>query len=143
MKFDVAIPPGWIQTPFPPPQRGLYLHAPPGGTRAALLLMDAIAADGTLADQLARAVATGCSGAELLAQAPATAMTTMAELPGLSIVTRVRVRHDGREREELRVFTLIDAGDVRLPIVMVGDLAAAEVYREAVGLVLYTVRPQK
>ena len=138
MLFDH--PPGWIESPFPPPQRGIYLHAPPGGARGAILMMDAIAPHGSLEDQLAAAVVTGCSGAELLAQAAPYAFETVANMRGLSIATRVRVTHEGKVREELRVFTLVDAGELRLPIVFLGDLGAAEIYQDAIGLVLYSIR---
>ena len=133
-------PPGWIQTPFPPPQRGIYLHAPPGGARGALLLMDALAPHGTLAEQLATAVKTGCADVELLATAEPYTFATTSKMPGLSVAARVRVTHEGRQRDELRVFTLVDAGDIRLPIVFLGDLNAAEIYQDAIGLVLYSIR---
>jgi len=141
MRFTVEVPPGWTRTPFPAPQRGLYLHAPPGGARGAMLLMDAITAHGTLADQLAAAVRTGCSDAQLLAEGAPIPFVTVAELPGLSIPVRLRVTHDRAQRDELRVFSLVDAGTARLPTVFLGDVDAAAVYQQAIGLILYTIRP--
>jgi len=139
MPFAVDVPPGWTRTPFPPPQRGLHLHPPPGGPRGSMLLMDAITPSGTLAEQLAVAVRTGCAGAELLSQSELIPFATVA-YPGQSIATRVRVRRQGQEREEIRVFSLIDAGEVRLPVVFLGEVGAAERYQQAIGLVLSSVR---
>ncbi|MCE9577584.1 MAG: hypothetical protein K8W52_30825 [Deltaproteobacteria bacterium] len=140
MQFAAEIPPGWTRSPFPAPQRGLYLRPPAGGPRGALLLMDALTPTGTLAEQLAAAVKTGCAGTVVLAEHVATPFATVA-FPGLSVATRVRVTHAGREHEELRIFALIDAGAMRLPIVYLGEVGSAEVYQQAIGLVLSTVRP--
>jgi hypothetical protein len=104
-----------------------------------MLLMDAITPSGTLAEQLAVAVRTGCAGAELLSQSELIPFATVA-YPGQSIATRVRVRRQGQEREEIRVFSLIDAGEVRLPVVFLGEVGAAERYQQAIGLVLSSVR---
>ena len=141
MKFSFDTPPGWIETPFPPPQRGIYLHAPPGGLRGALLLMDAITAQGSLEDQVAGALATGTAGTELLGRSDAIPFTTVAQLRGLSIVARVGVTHGDRTREEIRVFSLVDAGAIRLPIVFIGDVGSPEAFQREIGLVLYTIRP--
>ncbi len=140
MSFAAEIPPGWTRSPFPAPQRGIYLRPPVGGPRGAILMMDALTPLGTLAEQLATAVTTGCAGTELLAENVAIPFATVA-FPGLSVATRVRVTRDGRSHEELRIFAMIDAGARRLPIVFLGELGSADTYKQAIGLVLSTVRP--
>jgi hypothetical protein len=141
MKFAFDVPPGWVESPYPPPHRGIYLHAPPGGLRGAMLMMDAITSRGTLAEQLADAVRTGTQGTQLLGEGDAIEFTTRSQLAGLSIPTIVRVTHEGRTRDEVRVFTLVDAGAIRLPVVFLGDVGAPDAYELEIGLVLYTIRP--
>jgi len=141
MKFAFDVPPGWTESPYPPPQRGIYLHAPPGGLRGAMLMMDAINTHGTLGEQLAAAVRAGTNGTELLGEGEPIPFTTHSQLAGLSVPTLVRVTHDGRTRDEIRVFTLVDAGPIRLPIVFLGDVGAPDAYELEIGLVLYTIRP--
>jgi hypothetical protein len=142
MRFGVEVPAGWTRTPFPAPQRGLYLHPPPGGPRGAMLLMDAITAAGTLLEQLEAAVRTGCAGTELLSQGEPIPFATI-EYPGVSIATRVKVTWQGQAREEIRVFSMIDAGPVRLPVVFVGEVGAAQRYWQPIGLILATIRSDK
>ena len=141
MKFAFDVPPGWTESPYPPPQRGRYLHAPPGGLRGALLMMDAITARGTLGEQLLEAVWTGTEGTEVLGQGEPIPFTTHSKLEGLSIPTQVRVTRQGRTHDEIRVFTLVDAGAIRLPVVFLGDVGAPDAYELDIGLVLYTIRP--
>lgn len=118
MRYGFESPPGWIERPFPPPQRGVYLTEPPGTPRAAVLLTQPIVPHGTLAEQLERAVADGCVDAEILEQTPPRPQVTGSGLTGLVVQVRVRVTARSVIPEEIRIFVLLEAPDERIPLIL-------------------------
>jgi len=120
MRYRFEPPPGWRERPFPPPQRGVYLTAPPDTPRASILLMDAIQPVGTLEEQADDSLRRGCSDAQTVT-AVAAAPLVGHPLPGAAARALVRATWDGRTRDEIRLFALFEGLGERLPIVFLGD----------------------
>jgi hypothetical protein len=140
-RYAYESPPGWLQRPFPAPQQGVYLTAPPGTPRASILLMDAIAPRGSVAEQLEEVVSQGCTdAAELLERLAAQPLPSSGGLPGMVAVVRLRVVHEGQERAEGRAFALFEGHGERLPVIFMGDSNALPYHKAAVNQVLGSIR---
>ncbi len=142
MRYAFDTPTGWSRSPFPPPQRGVYLRAPvstPSEESASLLLFDALAPAGTLEEQLEALVKQGSDGVKLERSGRPSPVRTAA-YPGLSLSLSVQV--DGAPaRDELRVFILIDAGSERLPVAFIGGPRSLPLPQPALDAVLASIGP--
>jgi hypothetical protein len=143
MRYSFATPRGWSRSPFPPPQRGVYLRAPvstPSPEGASILLFDAVAPQGTLEEHLSILVKEGTEGAKVgKTGKPSPIRTT--HYAGLAVTVTVSVTSGGRARDEIRVFALVDAGGDRLPIALVGGAKALPRHQEAWEGVLASIGP--
>jgi hypothetical protein len=135
-RYRFESPAGWRRESFPPPQQGVYLRAPVGAPRGAILLFDRLAPDGGLDVQLARVAAEGCRDAEVLESSPALPAPT--RMPGLLQVLGVTVGGDP-PRREWRTFVLMDAGGERLPAVFLADDDGVAAHRDAFVALLRSV----
>src|SRR5437762_2982490 len=120
MKYSFNTPQGWSRSPFPPPQRGVYLRAPvptPSPDGASILLFDAVGAVGTLEEHLASFMKQGCEAAKVGKVGKPTPFRTRA-FSGLSVSVAVGV--PAPVKDEIRIFYLVDCGAERLPIAYVG-----------------------
>jgi hypothetical protein len=142
-RYGFEAPPGWVRRPFPPPQRGVYLTAPPGTPRAAILLMEPIAPHGDVLAQLETVVDKGCAGTrvvERVAARPIGRAAAGAGLDGAFAVTRVVMTFESRARDEARCFALLEGLLERLPIVYLSDASALPTHRGALEQVLTSIQ---
>lgn len=143
MRYSFTTPPGWSRSPFPPPQRGVYLRAPvstPSPEGASILLFDAVAAQGTLDEHLASVAKEGCEGAKI-GKSSKPAPVKAGPYQGLTVTVSVQVQAEGRARDEVRIFALLDAGADRLPLAFVGGAKSLPVHQEAWESLLASVGP--
>jgi hypothetical protein len=142
MRYAFTTPPGWSRSPFPPPQRGVYLRAPvatPSPEGASILLFDAVAPAGTLEEQLAEIAQQSCEGAKITRRGQPAPVKT-AGFGGVTVSVGVEPPEGGREGE-LRIFFLIDAGSERLPVVFIGGARALPRHQEALDLLIGSIAP--
>jgi hypothetical protein len=142
MRYAFETPRGWSRSPFPPPQRGVYLRAPvstPSPEGASILLFDAVAPSGTMEEQLAGLVKQGCEGAKVgKGTKPAPVKTR--GFPALSVTVHTQVGAGRGAREETRIFVLVDAGSERLPVAFIGG-PKSTAYREAFDALVASIGP--
>jgi hypothetical protein len=143
MKYTFTTPPGWSRSPFPPPQRGVYLRAPvatASADSASILLFDAVAPAGSLDEQLAEIVKQSCDGAKITRQEKPAPVKTVG-YAGIHVSASVQVPGAGRGRDELRVFYLIDAGTERLPVAFIGGPRALPAHQAALDTLVGSIGP--
>ena len=143
MRFTFNSPPGWSRSPFPPPQRGVYLRSPtntPSPESASILLFDAVAADGTLEEHLTALVKQSCDGLKIGKTGKPVAVNAHS-YRGLSITLTLSVppAGGGRARDEIRVYILIDAGHERLPITFIGGARSLPQHQAALDSLVGSV----
>ncbi len=142
MRYAFDTPTGWSRSPFPAPQRGVYLRAavsPPSEESASILLFDVVAPAGTLEEQLEALVAQGIDGVKLEKRGRPSPLRTAA-YPGLSLSVSVQVT-GAPARHELRVFILVDAGSERLPVAFIGGPRSLPLHQAALDQVLASIGP--
>jgi hypothetical protein len=130
MRYAFAPPDGWTRSPFPPPQRGVYLRAPvpaPSAESASILLFEAVTASGTLEEQLAAFAKQGCEGAKVTKTGKPQALRTRS-FPAATLALSVEI---SRGRDELRTFFLVDAAAERLPLAFIGGARSLPLYKPA------------
>jgi hypothetical protein len=143
MRYAFTTPAGWSRTPFPAPQRGVYLRAPsspPSPESASILLFDAVAPAGTVEDQLAVLVRKTCEGTRM-GKASKPSRIETAGYEGLVVKVNVTVSDASGKREEVRVLALIDAGAERLPISFVGGPRSLPLHQQALDTLLASIAP--
>lgn len=144
MRYSFTTPPGWSRSPFPPPQRGVYLRAPtptPSPEGASILLFDAVAAHGSLEDHLAEIVSEGCEGLKVVKQGKPVALKTTFPTLMVSITVTVPASQGTRARDEQRIFALVDAGSERLPVAFIGGAKSLPMYQGALESLLGSIGP--
>jgi len=133
MKYAFTPPSGWSRSPFPPPQRGVYLRAPipaPSPESASILLFEAVAPAGTLEEQLVTLAKQGCDGVKIAKSGkPAAVKTRSFAASAMSMV--VEVPTEKKPREELRVFVLVQTDGDRLPVAFIGGARSLPVHQKA------------
>ncbi len=142
MRYAFTAPPGWARAAFPPPQIGVYLRAPvaPGPESASILLFDSVLAAGTLAEHLDAFVTQSTEGLKVKAQKPVPVKG--AAFQGLLVQLTTQVTGaNGKSRDEARMYALLDAGRVRLPVAFVGGAKALAAHHKAFDAVLQSVGP--
>jgi hypothetical protein len=141
MRYSFAPPEGWSRSPFPPPQRGVYLRAPvplASPDSASILLFEALAPQGTLEEQLAAMVKQGCEGVKVAKSGkPEAKKTRSFKAIGVQVV--VEVPAEKRTREEQRVFVLVETGEDRLPVAFVGGAKALATHQKAFDALLGSI----
>jgi hypothetical protein len=146
MKYTFITPPGWSRSPFPAPQRGVYLRAPvanPSAESASILLFDAVAPAGSLEDHLADVVQQSCEGGKITKQGKPAKVKT-AGFSGLTVTVTVQVPSSGGgrgTRDELRAFYLIEAGSERLPVVFIGGTKSLPLHQGALETLVLSIGP--
>jgi hypothetical protein len=144
MRYAFTTPKGWSRSPFPPPQRGVYLRAPvstPSPESASILLFDVVAPAGTMEEHLAQLVKQGCEGAKVVKTSKPAAIKTVS-FPGLTMTAQVQVPGAGRSsREEIRIFTLVDAGADRLPVAFIGGPRSMPMHKEPFETLIRSISP--
>ncbi len=146
MRYSFTTPAGWSRSPFPPPQRGVYLRAPsdtPSPEGASVLLFDAVAPAGSLEEHLQTIIEHTCEstpGLKITKRGkPAPIETT--GYTGLSIALTVQIPEGRRTRDELRVYYLIEAGDERLPVTFVGGPKSLGAHQQALDTLISSIGP--
>jgi hypothetical protein len=142
MRYAFDTPKGWSRSPFPPPQRGVYLRAPvstPSPEGASILLFDAVAAAGSMEEHLAAVVKQGCEGAKVVKSGKPASLRTAA-FPALAVTVQTQVGSGRAAREETRVFVLVDAGAERLPVAFIGG-PRSSTYRATFDALVASIAP--
>ncbi|HKA87465.1 MAG TPA: hypothetical protein VKE22_07350 [Haliangiales bacterium] len=142
MRYAFTAPPTWARAAFPPPQIGVYLRAPvaPGPESASILLFDSVLPAETLAEHLDAFVVQSTEGLKVKAQKPVAVKS--AAFPGLMVQLTTQVTGaGGKSREEARLYVLLDAGRVRLPLAFVGGAKALAAHQKTFEAVLQSVAP--
>jgi hypothetical protein len=144
MRYAFTAPEGWLRTPFPPPQKGIYLRAPiakPGPESASILLLDAVVPDGSIEDHLGAFVKGASDGVKVLKQGKPARFQAVT-LSGMCVSVQVQVNPPGgKPREESRAFAMVDAGHLRLPISFVGAAKALSAHQKIWDALLASIRP--
>src|SRR6266508_450967 len=141
MTYSFATPQGWSRSPFPPPQRGVYLRAPvvtPSPEAASILLFDAVAAAGTMDEHLASFVKQGCESAKIAKHGKPGAFKTRA-FSGVAQSLVVQV--PAPMKEEVRIFYLVDCGSERLPVAFVGGSKALAKHQASLDALIQSIGP--
>jgi hypothetical protein len=121
----------------------VYLRSPgssPSPESASILLFDAVAPAGTLEEQLVALVKQSCDGAKVTKQGKPVAVKTVG-FSGLTISVTLQVPGDRRARDELRVFTLVDAGNERLPVAFIGGGKSLPSHQHALDEMITSIGP--
>ena len=143
MRYAFDTPKGWSRSPFPPPQRGVYLRAPvstPSPEGASILLFDAVAPAGSMEEHLAAIVKQGCEGAKVMKSGKPAPLRTAA-YRAQSVTLQAQVGSGRAAREEVRIFVLVDTGAERLPVAYIGGVKSVPVYKAAFDALVASIAP--
>jgi len=140
MRYGFDSPPGWIERPYPPPQKGVLLVAPPLTPRASILFMDAISSVGTLEEQVEAALDQGCADSVVLERGRAMRLPPGPGLPGVVAVAKVALKEVVPTLETHRVFAMFQGQYERLPVVFLGDSEAMTAHHDTLQQVLASIR---
>jgi hypothetical protein len=133
MRYSFIPPARWSRSPFPPPQRGVYLRAPvatPSAESASILLFEALAPVGTLEDHLAAMVKETCAGLKVGKSGKPEPKKTRS-FRALAQSLSLQVPATPKPRDELRVLVLVEADDERLPVAFIGASKSLPVHQAA------------
>ncbi len=143
MRYSFTPPDGWSRSPFPPPQRGVYLRAPiasPSPESASILLFEAVAPTGSLEEQLAAFAKESCAGFKVAkAGKPHPVKTRSFPAVGVELVVDVPTGGKPATREEHRVFVLVATDTERLPIAFVGGAKSLPLHQKALDGLLGSI----